>query len=148
MDHAKTPDSTLLHNVRMVNEGTLIHGWLLIEGQFIAALGPGEPDADVSARAAVVVNGNGRLLLPGAIDEHVHFRDPGLTHKADMATESRAAVAGGVTSFIDMPNTVPMSVTRVAVEEKMVRAAEVSVANYGFFIGATNDNIAELLAAD
>ncbi|MBD5331795.1 MAG: dihydroorotase [Bacteroides sp.] len=148
MDHAKTPDSTLLHNVRMVNEGTLTHGWLLIEGQFIAALGPGEPDADVSARAAVVVNGNGRLLLPGAIDEHVHFRDPGLTHKADMATESRAAVAGGVTSFIDMPNTVPMSVTRVAVEEKMARAAEVSVANYGFFIGATNDNIAELLAAD
>lgn len=148
MAPAQNPEFTLLRNVRIVNEGSVTHGWLLIEGSFIAAVGKGEPHADIAERASVTIDGKGRLLLPGAIDEHVHFRDPGLTHKADMATESRAAVAGGVTSFIDMPNTVPMSVTRAAVKAKMERAAEVSVANYGFFIGATNDNIDELLAAD
>ncbi len=148
MAHAQTPDSTLLRNVRMVNEGTVTPGWLLIEGAFIAALGEGEPDEEILRKATVTIDGRGRLLLPGAIDEHVHFRDPGLTHKADMATESRAAVAGGVTSFIDMPNTMPMTVSRAAVDAKMERASEVSVANYGFFIGATNNNIDELLAAD
>ena len=98
--------------------------------------------------ADTVVDGKGRLLLPGIIDTHVHFRDPGLTHKADMATESRAAVAGGVTSFIDMPNTKPATVSMAAVDDKIRRASEVSVANYGFFIGATDDNIQELKNAD
>ncbi len=87
--------------------------------------------------------------MPGVIDTHVHFRDPGLTHKGDMATESAAAVAGGVTSFLDMPNTKPLTVTVKAWEEKMARAAEVSTANYGFFIGATDSNLdSELLRAD
>ncbi len=98
--------------------------------------------------ADTVVDGKGRLLLPGIIDTHVHFRDPGLTHKADMATESRAAVAGGVTSFIDMPNTKPATVSMAAVDDKIRRASEGSVANYGFFIGATDDNIQELKNAD
>lgn len=145
---AEKNNTTLIHSVRMVNELATRRGWLLIDGEFISDLGEGEASAELLATAGTVVDGGGCLLLPGAIDEHVHFRDPGLTRKADMATESRAAVAGGVTSFIDMPNTVPMTVSRQAVEDKRTRAAEVSVANYGFFIGATNDNIDELLAAD
>lgn len=142
------PDTTLIHNVRIVNEGRTFDGWLLIEGQLIGNIGEGKADERLITESENVVDGAGRLLLPGAIDEHVHFRDPGLTQKADMATESRAAVAGGVTSFIDMPNTIPMTVTCEAVEQKRSRAAEVSAANYGFFIGATNDNIDELLKAD
>lgn len=90
----------------------------------------------------------GAMLMPGVIDTHVHFRDPGLTEKGDMDTESHAAVAGGVTSFVDMPNTRPATVTREAVDDKIRHASEVSLANYGFFIGATNDNISELLGAD
>lgn len=139
---------TLIHNARLVNEGRTAAGWLLIDGDIIADLGEGSVPAAVMESASAVIDAAGRLLLPGAIDEHVHFRDPGFTHKADMATESLAAVAGGVTSFVDMPNTMPMTVTRQAVEDKIRRAAEVSVANYGFFIGATNTNIDELLATD
>ncbi len=140
--------TTLIHSARIVNEGRICTGWVLIEGDLIAATAEGDVPADIAARAADVVDAAGRLLLPGAIDEHVHFRDPGLTRKADMATESRAAVAGGVTSFIDMPNTVPATTTLAALDDKCRRAAEVSLANYGFFLGATNDNIDELLAAD
>ena len=139
------PKTTLIHNARIVNEGKPYAGWVLIDGEFIAATGKGRPsgiDADESVDAC------GALLMPGAIDDHVHFRDPGLTHKGDMATESAVAVAGGVTSFMDMPNTVPPTVSVGAWEEKMARAAEVSRANYAFYIGATNSNMDELLAAD
>ena len=135
----------LLHNVVVVNEGEAFAGYVLTEGEMIAAVGHGEPPAMMMDNAEVV-DGHGRLLLPGVIDTHVHFRDPGLTHKADMATESVAAVTGGVTSFIDMPNTRPATVTREALEAKLKRGAEVSTANYGFFIGATADNLDELVA--
>lgn len=119
-------------------------GWVLIDGERIAAVGKGpRPQADET------VDMQGDLIMPGMIDTHVHFRDPGLTQKADIASESAAALAGGVTSFIDMPNTVPPTVTVGAWEEKMRRAAEVSLANYAFYIGATNSNLdSELLRAD
>lgn len=137
--------TTLIHNAEIVSgEGRPVKGgWLLIAGERIADVGKGKlPEADV------VIDAEGDLLMPGMIDTHVHFRDPGLTHKADMASESAAALAGGVTSFIDMPNTVPPTVSIKAWEEKMNRAAEVSRANYAFYIGATNSNLTELLRAD
>ncbi len=138
--------SILFYNARIVNEGTVTDGWVLTEGSVIARTGAGAVPEGVEA--AEMVDCRGAYLLPGVIDTHVHFRDPGLTEKADMATESVAAVAGGVTSYIDMPNTRPATVSAALVEEKKARAAEVSEANYGFFIGATNDNLPELLGAD
>lgn len=124
-------------------------GWLLIEGRDIAATGAGAAPAELIAADDVeTIDGVGCLLMPGAIDCHVHFRDPGLTHKADMATESRAALADGVTSFVDMPNTKPQTTTMALALDKLQHAAEVAAANYGVFIGATNDNIDELLHAD
>lgn len=138
---------TLLHNVVIVNEGVARYGYLLVDGEFIAKVGEGSPSPELF-EGAEAIDGGGKLLLPGVIDTHVHFRDPGLTHKADMSTESRAAVAGGVTSFIDMPNTKPATVTVDALEAKLRHASEVSLANYGFFIGATADNIEELVATD
>ena len=142
----KENSSTLIHNARLVNEGECYGGWLLIEGEFISAVGRGEAPAAISADKSI--DARGKLLLPGVIDTHVHFRDPGLTHKGDMATESHAAAAGGVTSFIDMPNTNPATVTLEALEEKKRRAADVATANYGFFIGATNSNLDTLLQVD
>ncbi|MDE6395563.1 MAG: amidohydrolase family protein, partial [Duncaniella sp.] len=136
----------LFHNARLVNEGDVTHGWLLTDGDRIARIGEGAyPDG---LTADEVCDCEGAYLIPGVIDTHVHFRDPGLTEKADMATESRAALAGGVTSFVDMPNTNPPTVSMEVVEAKLARAAEVSVINYGFFIGATNSNLDELLGAD
>ncbi len=138
----------LIHNARVVNEGRVYIGWVLIDGEFIAHCGEGYCPDDIMAIADNVVDAKEHLLLPGAIDTHVHFRDPGLTEKADMLSESHAAVAGGVTSFIDMPNTIPPTTTMQRVLDKINRASQVSTANYGFFIGATADNLDELLAAD
>ncbi|MDE7474117.1 MAG: amidohydrolase family protein, partial [Duncaniella sp.] len=149
--------STLLHNARIVNEGRSFDGCIVIDGDRIGSvvdLSASSPEetatlvAALSAEADRIIDCEGGLLMPGVIDTHVHFRDPGLTEKGDIETESRAAVAGGVTSYVDMPNTRPATVTREAVENKIKRASEVSAANFGFFIGATNDNIAELLGAD
>lgn len=140
--------TTLIHNACIVDQGRAMTGYVLVRGEFIENVGEGEAPESLKASAKTVIDASGRLLLPGVIDTHVHFRDPGLTHKADMSTESRAAVAGGVTSFIDMPNTKPLTVTMTDVERKIQRAAEVSVANYGFFIGATSDNVDELASAD
>lgn len=137
----------LIHNAEVVS-GTgrpVKGGWVLVDGSRVKSVGKGGalPPADV------VVDAGGDLLMPGMIDTHVHFRDPGLTHKADIATESAAAVAGGVTSFIDMPNTNPPTTTLEAWQAKMERAADVSHANYAFYIGATNTNLdAVLLRAD
>lgn len=139
--------SKLIHNVYVVNEGRSFLGYVAVDGEMIAAVGEGTPPERLM-ESDMVIDGGGRLLLPGVIDTHVHFRDPGLTHKADMATESQAAVAGGVTSFIDMPNCKPLTTTIEQVEWKIRRAEEVSVANYGFFIGATADNLDQLEAAD
>ncbi len=138
----------LIHNADIVTgTGDRFAGYVIIDGETIAAVAPGKPDTALFENAEVT-DARGCLLLPGAIDCHVHFREPGLTQKATIASESRAAVAGGVTSFIDMPNTVPQTTTSALADDKAAIAARDSVANYAFFIGATNDNIDELLSAD
>ncbi|MEZ3590493.1 MAG: dihydroorotase [Muribaculaceae bacterium] len=139
---------TLIHNALIVNEGRSFEGYVVIDGEFIAEVGEGSVPPGLSDTCDKAEDAGGAMLLPGAIDEHVHFRDPGLTYKADIATESLAAVAGGVTSFIDMPNTKPLTVTLDALDAKYRRAAECSVANYAFFIGATNNNVDTLLKCD
>lgn len=135
----------LIHNA-LIN-GTE-RGWVAVEPPFIARVGLGEaPQVEVDS-ADEVVDAQGALLLPGAIDAHVHFREPGLTHKASIASESRAALAGGVTSIIEMPNTKPPTVTIDDWRDKMDRAAARSAVNYAFMMGATADNLAELRRAD
>jgi dihydroorotase len=129
--------SLLIINADVVNEGRRFEADVLIEDGRIAAVGK-----DLQARAADrVIDAAGRLLIPGMIDDQVHFREPGLTHKADFASESRAAVAGGITSFMEMPNSNPPTLDLERLEAKHARAAEVSRANYSFYLGASNDNI-------
>ena len=140
--------NVLIHNALIVNgEEAPFAGWLCTEGARIAQIGRGEYRGDWP-RDCEVVDARGAMLLPGAIDCHVHFREPGLTHKATIASESAAAVAGGVTSYIDMPNCVPTTTTLAAWEDKMQRAEATSAANYGFMLGATSTNLAELQRAD
>lgn len=139
---------TIIHNAIVVNEGSRFYGYVVINDERIDIVGRGEAPAQLLNNAETVHDADGAYLLPGCIDDQVHFRDPGLTHKADIATESRAAVAGGVTSFMDMPNTIPQTTTIDALNDKHKRAAETSVANYSFYIGATNDNIDTLLNCD
>lgn len=140
----------IIFNAIIFNRGRRFRGYLLTRDGKITAVRAGDPSAveladfDKSERTDL----GGHWLLPGVIDSHVHFRDPGLTHKADIATESRAAVAGGVTSFFDMPNTKPPTVTRRALEDKYAHAERCSKANYAFFIGAAADNIEELRSVD
>ena len=138
----------LLYNAVIINDGERFNGYVIIDGEKIATVGKGEPSEEVLSSVDCKEDINGFYLIPGVIDDQVHFRDPGLTHKADIATESAAAIAGGVTSFMDMPNTMPQTITLEALEAKHQRAQEVSLANYSFFIGATNDNIDELLKCD
>ncbi len=138
----------LLYNGLIINEGERYIGFISIIDEYISQVGRGEPTEILLDDADEAIDLNGDMVIPGVIDTHVHFRDPGLTEKGDMATESRAAVMGGVTSFIDMPNTNPPTVTKAAIEDKMKRAADVAVANYGFFIGATNNNFEEIATAD
>ena len=137
-----------IHNARIVNLGREYTGYVAIDGEFIHAMGDGAAPEALLAASQEVIDAAGMLLIPGCIEDHVHFREPGLTHKADIASESRAAVAGGVTSYMDMPNTKPLTITAEALEEKFDIAARSSVANYSFFIGATNDNIDTLLSTD
>ena len=131
----------ILYNASIINEGTTQTGYVIIEGDKIAAVGQGAPDEGIMASCDTADDLAGAMLLPGVIDDQVHFREPGLTHKADIASESRAAVAGGVTSFMDMPNTIPQTTDIEALEGKFARAAETSAANFSFNIGATNSNI-------
>lgn len=138
----------LLHNADIVNEGERFHGYIVVEGETIACVGHGDPDEAVQASCHECTDLGGCLAIPGVIDDQVHFRDPGLTHKGDIFTESRAAVAGGVTTYMDMPNVVPPTTTIELLEAKYRRAADASWANYSFFIGATNDNIDTLLDVD
>lgn len=138
----------LLYNAVIVNEGSSHKGYVVINDDKIAVVGEGNAPAELIASVDNAEDLEGNYLMPGVIDDQVHFRDPGLTHKADIATESAAAVAGGVTSFMDMPNTIPQTTTIEALEAKHQRAGEVSLANYSFFIGATNDNIDTLLNCD
>lgn len=131
----------LIKNISIVNEGTVSVGDLLMEGERIKKIGgiiDQVPDA-------IEINGEGKFLLPGAIDDQVHFREPGLTHKADLYTESKAAVAGGITSFMEMPNTVPPVFTQQLLEDKYLLAAGRSLANFSFFMGTSNENADEAL---
>lgn len=132
----------LIKNAKIVNEGTIFEGDVLIEDQFIVEIAE-----TISAKSATtkIIDAEGNYLIPGAIDDQVHFREPGLTHKGDIASESRAAVAGGITSYIEQPNTVPNAVTQELLEEKYQIAASKSFANYSFMMGGTNDNLEEIL---
>ncbi|MBY6095437.1 dihydroorotase [Ferrimonas balearica] len=136
--------STLITNAEILNEGIRQQGDLLIRNGRIEQIG-GQISAPADAK---VVDAEGKLLIPGMIDDQVHFREPGLTQKGSMATESRAAVAGGITSFMEMPNVNPQTTNIDALEAKYRRAAEVSVANYSFYLGATNDNLEDIKALD
>ncbi len=130
----------LVKNARMVNDGHILEGDLLISGGRIQRVA-----AEIPASGGVrVLQADGRLLLPGMIDDQVHFREPGAPQKADMLSESAAALAGGITSFMDMPNTNPQTVTLAALENKFALAAERAMANYSFYLGATNDNLSQI----
>lgn len=139
---------TLIKNAMVINDGYSGIASVLIEGDKIAAVYSGECSSEIENRADKIVDASGKWLIPGVIDDQVHFREPGLTHKANIHSESVAAVAGGVTSYMEMPNTNPQTTTKEALDWKFNRAAETSVANYTFYMGATNDNIAELRKVD
>ncbi len=129
---------TWIHHATIVNEGRKFAGSVVIEGEKISEVLEG--DALPSSPCEEEIDASGRFLLPGVIDDHVHFRDPGLTHKADMATETAAAAAGGVTSFMDMPNCNPQTTTLEALDNKFADAARKCIVNYSFYFGATNTN--------
>lgn len=136
--------STLIVNAKLVNDGQVRDADVLIRGQRIERIGENLQ----SIPADRVIDARGHWLFPGVIDDQVHFREPGLTHKATIRTESRAAVAGGVTSYMEMPNTLPPTFTQQLLEEKYRIAAQDSLANYSFYIGAGNDNLEEVLKTD
>ncbi|QQZ30104.1 dihydroorotase [Thiothrix subterranea] len=133
--------SLLIVNANVVNEGQIVEADVLIRDGRIAAIGK-----HLSAPGVEVLDAAGRHLLPGMIDDQVHFREPGMTHKADMATESRAALAGGITSFMDMPNTIPNALTSAILNEKKQLAAGRAAGNYAFYLGASNDNLEAIKA--
>ncbi|ADY52267.1 amidohydrolase [Pseudopedobacter saltans DSM 12145] len=130
----------LIKNATIVNEGKQFVGDVLIENDRIAKIATSIQDS-----SAVEINAEGKYLLPGCIDDQVHFREPGLTHKAEIYTEAKAAVAGGITSFMEMPNTVPNTLTQELLAEKYALGAQKSLANYSFYMGAGNDNLEEVL---
>lgn len=138
---------TLIHQALIINEGRSFIGSVLVEGALITQIFEDTVPQEILEQVNVL-DASGKWLIPGAIDGHVHFREPGLTHKADLYTESRAALAGGVTSFMEMPNTLPQTTSVQVWEEKMELAATRSWANYSFYLGATNENLAELEKAD
>lgn len=133
----------LIKNAQLVNEGTIITTDVLIKEGFIHTI-----QKNIHVDTVETIDAQGKLLMPGIIDDQVHFREPGLTHKANIATESRAAVAGGITTFIEMPNTVPQATTQELLEEKFDVASKTSYVNYSFMFGGTNDNLEELLKTD
>lgn len=136
----------LIRGGTIVNEGESYRGWIVVEGERIARTGRGDyprPEFD-----GETIDAEGMYVLPGVIDDQVHFREPGLTYKGDLHSESIAAAAGGVTSYMDMPNVKPPTVTNALLEEKLERAAETSVVNYSFYLGATNDNIEQIRRLD
>ncbi len=135
----------LIKNAKIVNEGKIQDGDVFVEDGIISEIAE-----SISAKSpdVVIYDAEGTYLLPGLIDDQVHFREPGLTHKESIETGSRAAVAGGITSFIEMPNTLPQTTTVELYEEKMKIAAETSYANYSFMFGGTNDNLSEIEKID
>jgi dihydroorotase len=134
---------TLIKNAKLVNEGQVYQADVLIENQIIK-----EISSEITIKADYTIVAKGLHLLPGVIDDQVHFREPGLTHKANIYTESKAAVAGGITSFMEMPNTNPQALTQELLEDKYVIASQNSIANYSFFMGASNNNLEEVLKTD
>ena len=136
---------TLIKNARVVNEGEIKKRDVLIDGDIILKI---SKSINVNATDVNIIEADNNYLIPGLIDDQVHFREPGLTHKATIETESKAAVAGGITSFIEMPNTVPQSTTIAKLEEKFLIAKNTSWANYSFMFGGTNDNLNEILKVD
>ena len=136
-------------NALIVNEGEIFEGDVLIRNGKIEKIGKKSENSSISPMEGTPqIDAKGKYLLPGVIDDQVHFRDPGLTHKADIYTESKAAIAGGVTSFMEMPNTIPNVLTQELLEDKYEMAVEKSLANYSFYMGASNDNIDEILKTD
>lgn len=149
MDNQKTIiDMYLIQNATIINEGKSTKGSVLIEGEIIKAVYTNNEIPSEILNRATVINAEGLWLIPGVIDDQVHFRDPGLTHKGDLASESKAAIAGGVTSFMEMPNTKPQTTSIEALDAKFEVASQKSYANYSFYLGATNDNLAELRKID
>lgn len=144
MNLKESMKSILITSANIVNEGRISLGDILVKEGRIAKIG-----SDLSSETAdITIDATGKYLLPGLIDDQVHFREPGLTHKAEIYTEAKAGVAGGTTTFMEMPNTVPQATTIDLLEQKYSRASEVSLANYSFFFGATNDNLEEILKVD
>lgn len=136
--------SLLITNAQIVNEGKIQQGDVLVRNGRIEKVG-----GDLAShKADRVIDANGKHLLPGMIDDQVHFREPGLTHKGEIATESAAAVAGGITSYMEMPNVNPLTINRAALEDKYDRAAQKSLANFAFYLGASNDNLDEIKSLD
>jgi len=138
----------LIKDATIINEGLKFRGSVLIADDKIERVFPYTIPQDFDLRGIEIRDAAGLYLVPGIIDDQVHFREPGLTHKGDIASESRAAVAGGVTSFMEMPNTNPQTVTQELLDQKYQRAAEVSPANFSFYMGATNNNLDEVLKTD
>lgn len=137
---------TIIRNASVVNEGKIIVTDILLSNNRIEKI---NPNINLSAKSTYhVINAEGLFLLPGIIDDQVHFRDPGLTHKATIYSESKAAVAGGITSFMDMPNTIPNTLTQELLEEKYAMGSKTSLANYSFFMGINKDNLEEALKTD
>ena len=136
-------NSYLIKNATIVNEGSSFVGDLLLENGIIKKIG-----SSITTNSMTVIDASGKYLIPGLIDDQVHFREPGLTHKATIDSESRAAVAGGITTFIEMPNTVPQATNQQLLQDKFNIAEKTSFANYSFMFGGTNDNLEELLKTD
>lgn len=134
----------IIHNALICNEYSKFRGYITIVGDKIGTIAQGVPPKELLAGASETFDAKGSIVMPGVIDDQVHFREPGLTHKGDIASESRAAVAGGVTSYMEMPNVNPATTTIELLEQKYARAAEVSPANYSFYLGATNKNTDEI----
>jgi len=132
----------LIKNAKIVNEGVIFEGDVLVENNLIMEV---SDNISLKSSDCMIIDAEGSYLIPGVIDDQVHFREPGLTHKGDIESESKAAVAGGITSYIEQPNTVPNAVTQEILEEKYKIASEKSYANYSFMMGATNDNLEEVL---
>ena len=128
----------LIKNARLINEGKIVSSDIFIENEIIK-----EVSSSISLKSSSVqiIDAENNFVIPGVIDDQVHFREPGLTHKADIKSESKAAVAGGITSFIEMPNTKPQATTIIELDKKFEIASKDSLANYSFMFGGTNDNL-------
>ncbi len=142
--------SFIIYNANIINEGKIFFGYVVVENGIITSVHDGSLPINLQSSSSgfELLDASNSFLMPGVIDDQVHFRDPGLTHKGDIYSESRAAVAGGITSFMDMPNTNPQTITNALLKEKQYLASQKSLANYSFYLGATNENIEEIKNVD